>query len=207
MISQIIAILLSGVAISFPSEESRTDTGMVVWNKVSFSREAGSDVWRMRQSHYGPSHPMKDWDELKIVVNDKKVEFFQLKNNQEIPFKVSCFQCHPNGPRVIRPDPSNTLPTVAKSQIALMNLRIKSYGVLTAVNKPLFKHEDKMNNAVLKLPKCMSCHNQDGWFSRNFLTRQNAPTITFMVKKEHMPPIGGLTPKEQKYIRDFLNGF
>jgi hypothetical protein len=207
MISHLLAILLSGVAITFPSEESRTDTGTVVWNKVSYSHEKGTDVWKMRQSHYGPAHPTKDWDELKIVVKDKKVEFFQLKNNQEIPFKISCFQCHSNGPRAIRPDVTNKLTSLEKAQITLMNLRIKSYGVLTAVNKPLFKHEDKMSNAILELPKCIRCHNDSGWFSRNYLTRQNAPTITFMVKKEHMPPIGGLTLKEKKYMNDFLNGF
>lgn len=207
MISQILAILLSGVAISFPSEESRTDTGTVVWNKVSFSREEESDVWKMRQSHFGPDHPMKDWDELKIVVKGKKVEFFQLKNNREIPFKISCFQCHSNGPRVIRPDSTNQLSSLEKAQITLMNLRIKSYGVLEAVNKPMFRREDKMSNAVLELPQCIRCHNQDGWFSRNYLTRQNAPTISFMVNKEHMPPIGDLSAKEKKYIVDFVNGF
>lgn len=207
MISQILAILLSGVAISFPSEESKTDTGTVVWNKVSYSREADADVWKMRQSHYGPKHPMKDWDELKIVVKDKRVEFFQLKDDKEIPFKVSCYQCHSNGPRVIRPDHSNTLSVKEKIQIALMNFRIKSYGVLTSVNKHLFKHDDKMNNTVLKLPKCISCHNQDGWFARNNLTRQNAPTIRFMIDQKHMPPIGELSAVERKYINDFLNGF
>lgn len=207
MISQILAILLSGVAITFPSEESRTDTGTVVWNKVSFSRERDSDVWKMRQSHYGPSHPMEDWDELKIIVKAKRVEFFQLKSGREIPFKVSCYQCHSNGPRVIRPDHSNKLTFKEQAQITLMNLRIKSYGVLTSVNKPLFKHNDRMNNAVLKLPQCMSCHNQEGWFSRNYLTRQNAPTIRFMVNQQHMPPIGNISAAQKKYLEDFLNGF
>jgi hypothetical protein len=205
MISQVLAILLSGVAISFPSQESRTDTGTIVWNQVSFSTENGNDVWKMKQSHYGPSHPMNDWDELKIIVREKKVEFFQLKNNKEVPFKVSCFQCHSNGPRVIRPLKALSLKNEAA--ISLMNLRIKSYGVLEAVSKPNFRQTGKMNNDVLRLPKCMSCHNQDGWFARNHLTRQNAPTIRFMVSKKHMPPIGRLTHQEKKYIEDFLNGF
>lgn len=205
----------------FRSAESLTLNGEPVFNEIQFIAQDNKDIWMMRQSHQGLELPSKKWDRLAIVVDrtDKTVKYYQLtpgkltwsKKEVEVPLKVSCFMCHSNGPRLIRPHQDWQLTSLEKAQILAMNLRIKTYGPLTTLdhNRPgvtPLRLQGKIENSPLKLARCQECHNRDSFFGRGELTRQNAVTISYLVEKEHMPPIGSLSTQEKQYLKYFILG-
>lgn len=197
--------------ILFQSAESLTTEGGPVFNEISWKYENGKEVWSMRQSHGGKNLPKEKWDSLAIEMN-KKATFLQFKpgTKERIEYKVSCFMCHSNGPRAIRPV-RGSLSFPDEIKVNLLNLRIKMYGRIKAADLPQigkipFRHSGKVSNSPLTLSRCTNCHKEDGYFARGELTRQNAITISYMVGKEHMPPIGKLSETEEKYLEDFLNG-
>ncbi|MCB9027126.1 MAG: cytochrome c [Bdellovibrionaceae bacterium] len=54
----------------------------------------------------------------------------------------------------------------------------------------------------------MKCHKGNGFLARGYLTRQNMPTIKFMLERGYMPPFGlSMTDEEQQQIQQFLRGF
>jgi hypothetical protein len=218
--------------ISFQSEESKTEKGGPVFNRIQLISRGERDVWMMQQSHHGITPNVKTWDRLAIVVDRTKfptqARFYQLKPGplewkpdiEKQEFRVSCFMCHSNGPRAIRPqwDSSDVrLSLQDKARILLWNLRIKSYGRI--VYDPIHDDEDhearvpfrfhtSLENDRLTGVSCTQCHTDSGFFARGFLTRQNAPTIGFMISKEHMPPLWlHLSNSDRKKIEKFLEGF
>ena len=222
----IAAILLGGMVaiyqfmkrpLTFASAESRTSENAVVYNEITWQHKDGKDIWIMRQSHQGPKVHKEKWDRLAIVVDGNTNRFYQIEpgknkfSGKEVPFSVSCFMCHPNGPRAIRPLDANW---IEKVQAGLLNLRIKLYGKQVNINTNKnqvgdvpFRHPGKISNTPLTMPACMKCHQDEGWFSRGYLTRQNSITMEFMVRQEHMPPIGTLSEKERNYLKNFMDGF
>ena len=193
------------------SAESRTRDGGPVYNEISWSYENGKEVWSMKQSHGGKDLPKKDWDRLRIIVDDTAT-FLQLdEKNERIEYRASCFLCHSNGPRAIHPVPGS-VSLSDQMRIALFNFRIKLYGRVKANELPQigsvpFRHAGRISNAPLNLSRCTSCHNEDGFLARGTLTRQNSITIAFMTKEKHMPPLGELSPEEKQYLENFMNGF
>jgi len=223
---------LSHKIIFIESEESKTSDLTPVYNKIKWIRLEKKDIWMMNQSHFGKNPDIKRWERLAIVIDKTKkplvAKFYQLKPgplewNESLPksqvsFRASCFTCHSNGPRAIRPNPTDSqikLTSTQKVQIFLMNLRIKSYGrilydkshILSKANPPfLFQGQGELD--VLKVKTCIHCHNEDGFISRGPLSRQQSGTITFMLKKGYMPPPSySLTKLERKQINDFIRGF
>ena len=167
------------------------------------------------------------WDRLAIVV-DKKVKphsarFYQFKpgalewkeNLPKETYRVSCFLCHPNGPRAIRPI-EGTQNLAEKTKTLIWNMRIKSYGRVVAdvshaqEDKTLvrpFRVEHRLENETLKLQSCTLCHKDEGFLARGTLTRQNALTIKHMVKSGHMPPWPlKMNKKEKIQLEMFLSG-
>lgn len=193
------------------SAESRTLDGGPVFNEIKWSLENGKEIWTMRQSHGGKDLPKEKWDRLSIVM-EKKASFLQINEKGErIEYRASCFMCHPNGPRAIRPV-EGSLSLSENLKVKLLNLRIKLYGrvhpeTLPQIGKTPFRHEGNLSNTPLTLSRCTSCHKDEGFFARGSLTRQNSITIAYMVEKEHMPPLGGLTSEERNYLENFMNGF
>ncbi|MFM8314229.1 MAG: hypothetical protein ACKOA8_08090, partial [Deltaproteobacteria bacterium] len=133
--------------ISFESLESQTVQLNPVYNRIRFEQRGGKDIWTMLQSHYGPNLPKKDWDSIAIVVEAGKALFYQLPQGTErwtesvqpTPYKAKCLMCHANGPRAIRPNMNSKdvlLNWRERLQIALWNLRIKSYGRLKNIGDP-----------------------------------------------------------------------
>ena len=128
----------------------------------------------------------------------------------------SCFLCHNNGPRAIHPQ-DNTATLKEKITIAVWNLRIKSYG--RVVYNPLhdqedkkadvvFRHHNKGDNDHLQVKTCISCHTEEGFFARGFLSRQQRGTIKHLVESGQMPPPGySLNESEKKELKRFLMGF
>lgn len=221
-------LLLSGSEITFQSLESKSTNSQAVFNTIKYFKKGDKDIWMMNQSHQGLNTSKDKVDRLAIVVEANKVNFYQFEPgdlewddkllSKKIGFRVSCFICHSNGPRAIRPDEQGfKLSWANKIKIFMWNLRIKSYGPLVEselqkandlkMTVP-FKHRSNFDNELLEIATCKKCHNNDSWFSRGNLTRQNSVTISFMIKNKLMPPLGfHLTPSEKKSIEDFVNGF
>ena len=222
-----VGLYFSDDEILFQSKESKTLVGGAVHNKIKLVRSKGRDIWLMNQSHEGVAG--KNWDRLAIIVEKNEAKFLQLPPGelewseellqQSIPNKVSCFTCHSNGPRAIRNDEESSVSLNVKSRakIFLWNLRIKSYGRIeesawhtkrdSKLVRP-FRLQSKRDNEVLSVKSCLQCHNNEGFFAREYLTRQNARTIEFMVDQKLMPPLGfSLSKEDRKGLKNFVRGF
>jgi hypothetical protein len=107
----------STATILIESEESKTKELTSVFNQIKWTTTPKRDIWMMNQSHYGTHASNARWERLAIVVDKTKspptARFYQLDPgplvwsddlpNHRSPFRVSCFNCHSNGPRAIRP--------------------------------------------------------------------------------------------------------
>jgi hypothetical protein len=214
------------------SLESRTRDGGPVFNRIAWFPGWKQDVWVMQQSHAGLSPAPHSWDRLAIVVDKtqtpKIARFYQLEPGRlawdpqakPLPFRATCFMCHSNGPRAIRPDLSPAASAVSiglrdRLRLALWNARVKTYGrVLTDSQEvqamagaitPL-RYPGPFENEKLPAATCRTCHNEAFW-GRGSLTRQNFMSIGFMVEKGFMPPPGFRLPETEKdEILRFVRG-
>lgn len=214
------------------SWESRTVSGGSVFNKIKWFSFKDKDVWMMNQSHHGSQALKNKWERLAIVVDKTKspitAKFFQLKpgplewadNLEQVPLRISCFMCHANGPRAIRPNYKSAFnPMGFKERVKVLawNIRIKSYGRVVPHKShkdtdqnlvPPFRWRSDYENEPLKISTCLTCHKEQGFFARGRLRRQNIPTIKFMLETGQMPPIGFWLSKEEKIqMEHFLAGF
>lgn len=219
-------------AIFIESKESKTISGAPVFNKIKWIQQKDKDIWMMNQSHHGNQAKAAKWDRLAIVVDKTKspmtARFYQLnpgplkweKGLKEIPFKVSCYICHSNGPRAITPNYNSQFNSISlwkKLKVTYWNLRIKSYGRIVPHSyheladqnlKRPFRLQSAYENEKLKVNTCMKCHKGSGFFARGALRRQNIPTIKFMIKERHMPPLGfSMTKQEKLLLKEFLGKF
>jgi hypothetical protein len=195
------------------SIESKTNEGNSVYNKISFAQNQDQDIWYMQQSH-----KKGEWDQLKIVVdktqNPKRAYYYQYKNNQEVKYRVSCFLCHANGPRAIRPnweskEVNNNIKD--KMVVALWNLKIKTYGkIITPQNQhidPPLKYSGKLDTTPLQIKTCQRCHGSENIFGRSALLRQQAGTMLHLVERGEMPPWPyKMSSEEKKYLKEFAIG-
>ncbi|MGZ3769003.1 MAG: hypothetical protein ACXVCP_06905 [Bdellovibrio sp.] len=214
--------------IVFESMESKSLNNAAVYNKIKWFNFANKDVWMMNQSHDGLS--AQKWDRLAIVIDKtqtpKLAKFYQLEPGalewseglKEVPLRVSCFMCHPNGPRVIRPNLDSStapLPWQDRIKLSLWNLKIKSYGRLKTsapsyenLKAVPFRWPDHYANEPLTVKTCTKCHKESGLFARGTLLRQNILTVKFMVEKGLMPPLGmSLSNLEKSQLEKFIAGF
>ncbi len=215
---------IQNTEILIQSLESRTDLNTPVYNKIKYIQAGAKEVWMMNQSHFGLAAEFEKWERIAIVVENKEVNFYQIKPgplewsddliNQQVAYRATCFMCHTNGPRVIRPDFENyKISWQDRIKIFFMNKKIKSYGRLTESKEMLmadqtrevpFKHKSVLDNQQLNIKTCVQCHNEK---MRGSLTRQNSGVIEFMVKNKLMPPRGrDLSSKESKQIEYFVQG-
>jgi hypothetical protein len=183
----------------------------------------------MQQSHSGMSSPESTWDRLAIVVDKTKspkvAKFYQLEPggfklelDKQKEYRASCFMCHANGPRAIRPDRGGLrLSLRDEIQIAFWNLKVKTYGrvildaaqeALRAADRVPLRYHGRLSEAQLQVQTCLKCHREKGLIARGLLTRQNALAIEFMVEKGYMPPLGfSLRNNEKEQIEKFIQGF
>jgi hypothetical protein len=222
LLSLLLIVVSCGRPLTFISEESKNSKGEKIINRIAFIQQDKKDIWMMHQREEKSS----DWDRLAIVVDRSakphRARFFQLApgplewsdNLPRTEYRVSCFLCHPNGPRVIRP--MNEQSVGEKMQTWWWNTKIKSYGRVLAdashavedltLKRP-FRVEHPIENAELKLESCSQCHKEEGFLARGTLTRQNALTIRHMVDSGHMPPWPWkMSAKEKKHLELFLVG-
>jgi len=177
-------------AISFESLESKTINNKAVFNSIAWFDMGQTDVWLMNQSHHGANTEAKNLDRLAIVIDKTKTpkvaSFYQLDPGplewsdkiKVKPYKVSCFVCHTNGLRAMRPNNHSTgkpLNLVDQLKIKMWNTKIKSYGVVVASQKdqesyktyyPPFKWKQKSLNKKLNIKTCNYCHKKNGFLAR-----------------------------------------
>jgi hypothetical protein len=213
------------------SQESRTRQNGPVFNRIAWTPGWDRDVWVMQQSHVGLSPAYSSWDRLAIVVDKmqtpKVARFYQLEpgasgwneNAKPAPLRATCFQCHSNGPRAIRPEPGASAVTIGiadRARLLLWNARIKTYGRIAmdsaqiaerASEKTPLRYPGAFENEKLAVATCIRCHSENSWI-RGPLTRQNFMSIGFMVGKGLMPPPGfTLSEGEKKALTRFIQGF
>lgn len=224
LVCGVIYIFLSSESITFESIESKTIEGKAVFNQVSFESRGEVDIWKMRQSHGGRLLALNEWDELMIKVDKKKrpyqVSFHQLKNGKESEYQVSCYYCHSNGPRIIRPETNSESAPLTfnqKLQIGMWNLRMKSYGKVEIKKSSLLLNKNKRATPLMYLGKkdlepltlttCSMCHH-DSWWGRGKLTKQQTMAINHLVDRGEMPPWPfSLSENEKQQIQEYLNEF
>jgi len=210
----------------FQSLESKTVENAPVFNRIKFFPGWQRDIWMMNQSHHGADAPAGRWDRLAIVIDKKgktarfyqlppgKLEWDESLPGQAIPYRVSCFICHPNGPRAVRPDSAGlSLSPFTKWKVSWWNLRVRMYGriheapeqaIADAQLRVPFRHRAPLDNDELHVKACAKCHNEN---ARGPLTRQNALTIQFMLEKDLMPPSGRrLSEKDRRSLEAFIAG-
>lgn len=216
-------IYSNGEAISFESQESKISDNGNVYNSIKWFDLGRKDIWMMNQSHSGPNAKGEKLDRLAIVIDKTKspkvASFFQLEpgplkwsNDIKVkPFKVSCFVCHSNGLRAIRPNMNSKDKPIGLAQslkLKMWNIKIKSYGVVVASEKdlnsyrtqfPPFKWQQPQLNKKLNIKTCNYCHKNNGILARGVLTKQNAPTIKFLYESGQMPPFGMKLSKNEKH--------
>jgi mono/diheme cytochrome c family protein len=219
------------------SEESRTLSGGPVFNRIRKISRPGQEIWMMQQSHEGIDAPAERWERLAIVVEGAsgsgdrpaQARFYQLEPGplewpvagQPLPrareFRVSCFFCHSNGPRAIRPERGSTAAPLAlmdRVRVAAWNWGIRRQGrvAVDATHDRLdpglrvpFRSQGVLENDALRVQACARCHGaSDG---RSPLLRQQAITIDFMVRNGYMPPDGrALSVSDRRAIRAFIRG-
>lgn len=214
------------------SKESKTINGEPVFNKIRWFKFKDKEIWMMNQSHHGESAQPQSWDRLAIVVDQTKspptAKYFQfepgpLEWRENLPqksFSVSCFRCHNNGPRAIRPNAESRVSPIdlrKRIRISYLNLRMKMYG--RVVPHPSHQFSDahlqtpyrlpgSFENESLQVPVCLRCHKETGFLARGLLRRQQFPTIRFMIESGAMPPLGfHMSQQERKDLEMFLQGF
>jgi hypothetical protein len=211
-------------SILFESLESKTNSLEPVFNKIKFESTHDSDIWLMEQSHQGVKIPQHEWDKIAIVVRKntkvKVAEFYQLEpgpepismNLKPIGLRASCFMCHSNGPRAIRPNFDSDLVKVSfwdRARIQLWNLKIKTYGPMDSYaptkSSKKFRFEHPFANKELDVKNCTKCHNAQSSFGRGVLTKQNSMVIKFMVENNLMPPPGfKISDQDRAAINEFI---
>jgi hypothetical protein len=205
--------------ILFQSRESKSEDNGPVFNRIAYIAGGDKDVWMMQQGHQGNDGAFTSWDRIAIVVKHDRVRsttFHQLipgdlsfDIKSEAPKRAACFACHPNGPRVIRPEFSDfEVSGWNRMRLFLWNLRIKSYGPLSSESQgadPTFRLQIGIANDALKVKACTRCHNDSHILGRGELTRQNFPVIDFMLKEGLMPPPGyKVSEHERREVLEFI---
>lgn len=179
----------------FKSDESKTERGKAVFNKIKFVQNDNLDVWEMEQSHHGKYAKKSDWDHIKIIVNTSKkpyqASFHQIKNGEEVEYTANCLRCHSSGPRLIRPSSDQILSMKQRVLLAHWNYKIKSYGEVQLLKNPLKQSRRvKLNipnsHKSVTVKSCTACHRRGG--PRAELTSFQKGTILYMLKNKHMPP-------------------
>jgi hypothetical protein len=208
------------------SIESKTADGSPVYNRIMWIPGWKKDAWILQQSHHGLNGDFRNWDRLRIEVDTSKspmvarfAQFdpgtIEISHGDSVrPFRVPCYTCHPNGPRLVRPNLASkaaTLSLVERIRVRVWNWRIGSYGRVIpdesqrdAGGVP-FRYSDAIANQRLDVGTCTKCHNDtDG---RGHLVRQNASAIRFMLAQNLMPPPGvDLKAEDKVAVGQFLDG-
>lgn len=216
------------------SAESKNAELKSVFNEIRWIPGIKQDVWMMNQSHHGRHPETSQWERLAIVIDKTQIpptaKYYQFAAGplvweesllqKQTPYRASCFICHNNGPRALRPFRESAearLSFLNRAKIQFWNLRIKTYGRIhydpehdekdKFIDVPFAFHSPE-EQEELNVKTCRTCHQEHGLFARGALRRQQTGTIRSMVARGEMPPPGfQLSKQEQKELQRFLMGF
>jgi hypothetical protein len=227
-------ILTDYQSVFIESAESKNKEMKSVFNEIRWIPGIKQDVWMMNQSHFGRHPEAIQWERLAIVIDKTKTpavaKYYQLAAGplvweenllqKQTPYRASCFICHNNGPRALRPKSESqeaSLSFLDRAKIQFWNLRIKTYGRIhydpehDEKDKTLavpFSFHTPEDQDELKVKTCVTCHQERGLFARGALRRQQTGTIKSMVARGEMPPPGfHLSKPEEQQLQNFLMGF
>lgn len=223
-----LAALADRRVLTFESLESKTNALKPVFNRIMFSQGTSGDIWLMQQSHQGLPTSDHEWstaDLIAISITDsatgqQRATFLQLTpapleaHQDQVDlskaegFKAPCAMCHSNGPRVIRPNLKSADTPLSywdRWRVFAWNLKIKSYGKVSVAPSPSeslgpvpFRFSSTAANKPLTVEACAICHKETGFLARGVLTKQNQPSIRFMVENGFMPPLGMQLPESDR---------
>ncbi len=223
----------------FASEESVGPHGEAIFNEVAWQQQGRFDIWRMKQSHNGLHAKPQAWDQLAIIVDreNKTVSYHQLVADSttalltappdslhpwpQKDYRVSCYSCHANGPRHLRPNWNSSelsLGWQSKLKVNWLNQKMQRYGRLKIIEHSPFTQSierqrplaltDPFASQPLLVKICQQCHSESGDRPRGPLQRQHLYTIQFMLKNKYMPPKGhSLSAQEKSQLENFMAGF
>jgi hypothetical protein len=221
-------------SVHIESAESKNLELKSVFNEIRWIPGVKRDIWMMNQSHFGRHPQTSHWERLAIVIDKTKsppvAKYYQFEAGpliwedsllaKQVPYRASCFICHNNGPRALRPMSESqeaSLNFRDRAKILLWNARIKTYGRIhydlehDEKDKTLavpFSFHTSADQDELKVKTCVICHKEQGFLGRGALVRQQTGTIKSMVVRGEMPPPGfRLSEAENKELQDFLKGF
>ncbi|MNK86943.1 hypothetical protein D3C87_1068680 [compost metagenome] len=216
------------------SAESKNLELKSVFNEIRWIPGIKQDVWMMNQSHFGRHLQVSQWERLAIVIDKTQsppvAKYYQLAAGplvweesllqKQTPYRASCFICHNNGPRALRPVSESQEASLSfrdRAKIQFWNWRIKTYGRIhydrghDETDKTLevpFSFHTPEDQDELKVKTCVICHKEQGLFARGALVRQQTGTIKSMVARGEMPPPGfDLSELEKRELQNFLKGF
>lgn len=226
--------LTDSQSVFIESAESKNQELKSVFNEIRWIPGIKQDVWMMNQSHLGRHPQTSQWERLAIVIDKTQsppvAKYYQLAPGplvweesllqKQTPYRASCFICHNNGPRALRPVSESQEASLSfrdHAKIQFWNLRIKTYGRIhydpahDEMDKSLevpFSFHTSEDQDELKVETCVVCHKEQGLFARGALVRQQTGTIKSMVARGEMPPPGfRLSEREKRELQNFLKGF
>ena len=227
-------LMTDSKSVIIESAESKNPELKSVFNEIRWIPGFKRDIWMMNQSHFGRHPQTSQWERLAIVIdktqNPPVAKYYQIGPgplvweesllNKQVPYRASCFICHNNGPRALRPVNDSQEASLSfrdRAKIQLWNLRIKTYGRIhydrehDEKDKTLtvpFSFHTPEDQDELKVSTCVTCHKEGGLFARGALVRQQTCTIKSMVARGEMPPPGfHLSDREKQELDSFLMGF
>jgi hypothetical protein len=216
--------------VCFQSAESSHGLG-VVNNCIQLFQDGTNDFWLMQQDIKLANHDVKNQVGIYIENRDKKPPLsYYLEIDRDVfetnkvvdltAYKVPCANCHPSGPRVIRPTAESFLKMSAadKDRMTLWNKKIAEYKIVdtfvNSQNSAGLLSKSPKSHEQLRLPKCYECHNPNSGV-RNSLTRGNQGVIDFLTRtgkdsdgNHPMPPVGvePLDSLETQCLTRWLSG-
>lgn len=202
-------------AVTFISAESSDGADFPITNRVRLLKKEKHDLWlmRQRQAERDGKNPAY-WSFVAILVDKQRYPpssyYFEFAPApvgsggfpEEIKPRVDCLRCHPNGPRMIRPQ--LMLNEASQGLLQKWNESIANYGLIRNVdNAGGISIETKGH---LPFPFCTNCHDSKSGV-RNSLFRRNALAIRYLVDTDAMPPGKEKLSAGQKHcIKEWLEG-
>jgi hypothetical protein len=166
-------------------------------NSIEWLANADFDVWLLRQKIFRED----DFRSYALVYDKRKAPptayYVQVERNGYKWRGGSCYECHVNGPRLIRP----LKPALASDQRALETFNAY-LATLPAVETHFPISEPRDRGAErLRLQKCDQCHND---VERGAIYSTHAAASAFLVASGEMPIGDTLTAEESYELRRWV---
>lgn len=166
-----------------------------VLNSIQLLSNKSFDIWILRQKTFAES----DFRTYALVHEKRKFPneayYIQIKDDGYYWRGGTCYECHVNGPRLIRPLRDDLV-----SDDSIMR-SINQYILSLPVIETHFPENEPRNaSSRLRLEKCDRCHND---VDRAAIYQVHAATTEMLVAAHEMPLGVELDFQEQEYLRNW----